>query len=139
MSCLLVRNRPAPILTRVTEAGGETHRCRDEPRHVYTDDLASQAELLAPTWRDQVGVLAVPGDPVPHERAVGQDHQVPLPGGVQARLYEPAGDALGAEPVVDLSMRERDLVAAQVVLGEPGQLAVRENLEPILVRIVGNL
>jgi hypothetical protein len=32
-----MRNRPVPVLTRVTEAGAETHRCRDEPRHVYTN------------------------------------------------------------------------------------------------------
>ena len=45
---------------------------------------------------------------------------MPLPGGVEARLHEEARDALAAEPVVGLGMRERDLVAVQVVLGKPG-------------------
>src|SRR5271157_479582 len=102
-------------------------------------DPTSQAELLAPAWRDQVGVLAVPDDPVPHERAVGQDHQVPLPDGVETRLHEAAGYALAAEPVVGLGIGERDLVAAQVILDKPGELAVGDDLEPFLIRIVGNL
>src|SRR6516164_9653468 len=36
-------------------------------------------------------------------------------------------------------MGERDHVAVQVILDESGQFAVREDLEPCLVRIVGNL
>ena len=45
---------------------------------------------------------------------------MPLPGGVEARLHEAAGDALTAELVVGLGMRERDLVAPHVVLDKPG-------------------
>ncbi len=54
----------------------------------------SQAELLAAAGRDQVGVLGVLVDPAPHERTVGQDRQVPFPGGVQGRLDQTAADAL---------------------------------------------
>ena len=45
---LLVRKRPAPILTCVTEAGAKTHRCRDEPLPESEENPTSQAELLAP-------------------------------------------------------------------------------------------
>ncbi len=93
--------------------------CPGRPLLATADDLASQAELLAPVWRDQADVLAVLGNPVPREPAVGQDGQLTLPGSTEARLHEDARDALAAEPVVGLGVRERDLVAAQVVLGKP--------------------
>ena len=45
---------------------------------------------------------------------------MPTLDGVEAQLHEVAGDALAAVPVVGLGMRERDLVAAQVILDKPG-------------------
>jgi len=45
---LLLPNRPAPILTCVTEADAKSHRCRDEPLPQSEEDPTSQAELLAP-------------------------------------------------------------------------------------------
>ncbi len=65
----------------------------------------SEAELLAAAGRDQAGVPGVLVDPAPHERAVGQDRQVPLPGGVQGHLDQTGADALAAEPFVGLGIR----------------------------------
>src|SRR5690348_1976257 len=79
------------------------------------------------------------GDPAQRERAVRQDRQVPLPGGVEARLDQASAEAVAAETVVGFGMRERDLVAAQVIQDEPGELAIRADLEPRLIRIVGYL
>ena len=49
------------------------------------------------------------------------------------------GDALAAEPAIGLGVRERDDAVPQLLLDEPGELAVRPDLEPLLVRIVGDL
>jgi len=86
------------------------------------EDPPSQAELLPPVGRDQVGVRAVPDDPVPYERAVGQNRQLPLPGRVQAGLHQAAGQALAAEAVVNLGMGERDLGVAQIGMLARAQL-----------------
>src|SRR5205823_4332041 len=58
---------------------------------------------------------------------------------VQALPHEAAAQAVAAEPVVGLGVGERDLAVAQVVLDETGQLAVGDDLEPGLVRVVGDL
>ena len=46
---------------------------------------------------------------------------------------------LTAETIIGFGVRESDLVIAQVVLEEAGEFAVRTDLEPRLVRMVGNL
>ncbi len=46
---------------------------------------------------------------------------------------------MAAETVVGFGVRERDLVAAQVVQDEPGELAIRADLEPRVIRVVGYL
>jgi hypothetical protein len=81
----------------------------------------------------------VVGDPAPHERAVGQHGQVALAGGVEAGPDEPPGDAVAAKAAVGLGVQERDHAVAQVVIDEPGDLAVGEDLEPRPVRVVDDL
>jgi hypothetical protein len=95
--------------------------------------------VLALAGRDQAGVLGVVGDPAPHERAVGQHGQVPLAGGVEAPLDEPAGVAVAFKARVGLGVQQRNLAVVQVVSEESDELAVGADLEPRLVRVVGDL
>jgi hypothetical protein len=90
-------------------------------------------------FRDQVGVLGVIGDPAAHERAVGQHGQAALPGGVEAELDDPAGKAAVAEVGEGLGVQQRELAVVQPVVDEPGELAVGADLEPLLLRMVGDL
>src|SRR5580704_7534046 len=123
------------MLTRETAPGGETHRRRGEVR----PRRRSQAQTQALVGGDQVGVGGMFGDPAPHERAVRQDGQVAFPGRVEAGLDEAPGDAVATERRVGLGVQERDHAVVQVVLDEPGELAVRPDLELPLLWVVGDL
>src|SRR5271165_5615578 len=124
-----VRHRSS-MFTNETAGGGETHRCRDE---------TSQVKLRPPSLRDEDRILGVLGDPAPYVRAVGQDAQVACPGRLQTGLDEAPRDTMAAEPRIGLGMHKRDDTVAQVVLDETGDLAVRPDLVPLLLRIVGDL
>ena len=95
--------------------------------------------MRAAVFRDQLGVLGVIGDPAAHERAVGQHGQLALAGGVEAELDELPGEAAVAETAEGLCVQQRELAVVQPVIDEPGELAVGVDLEPLLLRIVGDL
>src|ERR1019366_9515877 len=99
----------------------------------------SQAELRSAVVRDQVSVFMVLNHPAVHERAVGQDRQVPLPDRVQSLPDKVTADVLTAETVAGFGVGEGDLVSAQVILDDASEFTVRADLESLLVRIVGNL
>src|SRR5271165_4455962 len=79
------------------------------------------------------------GDPAAHERAGGQDGEVPLPGRVEAGLDEVPADAVTAELVVGPGVLEVDDAVAQLVGHVAGHLAIRRDLVPLLLGIVGDL